>query len=506
MSVTCERPPERVLQAIRNVVGPEGWIYKPAEKKKYELEERNFYQDGRCEAVVRPKTTNEVADVVRLCAEEKIAIVPQGGNTGLVGGGVPKGGIVLSTERLNRIRATDAVNRTMTVEAGVILKNVQEAADQAEALFPLSLAAQDSCHIGGNIATNAGGIAVIRYGNVRELVLGLEVVLPDGQVWDGLRGLRKDNTGYDLKQLFIGSEGTLGVITAAVLKLFPKPHIRETALAAVGCVDNAMKLFDRIQAAAGNSLSAFEFMDQMAVALCIKRVPAIANPFAEWHPCYTLIELSSPRDKDPLRESLETMLNDALENGVIRTALIAQNDTQAAAMWGIRESIPEGQRIEGSSIKNDISVPLSKVADFIKQATREVEAVMPGIRVAAFGHLGDGNIHFNLMQPIGADGPSFLAEWDRFDSIVPDIADKLGGSFSAEHGVGRLKRAHMSRYKSDIEIDMMWKLKSDHRPEQYHESGQDDRAKNRPAADHLPSAPFLPDGRWYLLNKGCVQS
>lgn len=298
MSAVHKPPPERVLQAIHKVVGPRGWIGDPTTISRYTLEERKFYQDGWCAAVVRPAKTIEVAGDVRLCAEADVAVVPLGGNTGLVGGGVPLGGILLSTERLNRIRAIDQLNRTITVEAGVILSDLQAAADRAEALFPLSLAAEDSCHIGGNLATNAGGIAVLRYGNARDLVLGLEVVLPDGSVWNGLRGLRKDNTGYDLKQLFIGSEGTLGVITAAVLKLFPKPRVRETALAAAGRVEDAIELFVRIQAAAGDSLTAFDFMARAAIDLCLKHVPGTVDPFTEPHPCYTLIELSSPRYED----------------------------------------------------------------------------------------------------------------------------------------------------------------------------------------------------------------
>jgi FAD/FMN-containing dehydrogenase len=451
-------PPESVLQAIREIVGPKGWIDDPADLEPYLIEERGLFH-GACAAVVRPATTAEVADVVVLCAEAGVAVVPQGGNTGLVGGGVPDGGIVLSTSRLNRIRSVDPVNRTITVEAGVILAEVQRAADEAGALFPLSLAAEGSCRIGGNLATNAGGITVLRYGNARDMVLGLEVVLPDGRIWDGLRGLRKDNTGYDLKQLFLGSEGTLGIITAAVLELFPKPRVSETALAAIPSVQAALDLFNRTNETAGDSLTAFEYMGRRGIDFCLRHVPGNVDPFAEAYPCYALIKLTSARDDAGLADTLERVLADGLETGLVEDAVIAASEAQAEALWRIRETIPEGQKSEGGSIKNDVSVPVSRVPEFIERATRAVEQAVPGIRVVAFGHLGDGNIHFNLSQPVGADREAYLAQWERFDRIVCDIATGLGGSFSAEHGIGRLKRIDMARYKSAVEIDLMRTLK-----------------------------------------------
>jgi FAD/FMN-containing dehydrogenase len=451
-------PPGGALAAIRDLVGPKGWIDDPADLEPFLVEERGLFH-GACAAVVKPASTEELARVVRLCADAGIAIVPQGGNTGLVGGGVPDGGIVLSTARMNRIRAIDPVNRTISLEAGVILADVQAAAEEAGALFPLSLGAEGSCRIGGNLATNAGGITVVRYGNARDMVLGLEVVLPDGRIWDGMRELRKNNTGYDLKQVFLGSEGTLGIITAAVLKLYPKPRAAETALAAVPSVRAALDLFNRTNELAGDSLTAFEFMARIGIDFVLKHVPDTVDPFAEHHPFYALIKLTSTRSNATLKDTLENILADAFEEGLVEDAVIAASEAQSDALWRIRESIPEGQKPEGGSIKNDVSVPLSRVPEFIESATAAVEQAMPGIRVVPFGHFGDGNIHFNLSQPVGADPKTFLAEWDRFDRIVADIATGLGGSFSAEHGIGRLKRVDMTRYKSDVEMDLMRALK-----------------------------------------------
>ena len=451
-------PPGGALAAIRDLVGPKGWIDDPADLEPFLVEERGLFH-GACAAVVKPASTEELARVVRLCADAGIAIVPQGGNTGLVGGGVPDGGIVLSTARMNRIRAIDPVNRTISLEAGVILADVQAAAEEAGALFPLSLGAEGSCRIGGNLATNAGGITVVRYGNARDMVLGLEVVLPDGRIWDGMRELRKNNTGYDLKQVFLGSEGTLGIITAAVLKLYPKPRAAETALAAVPSVRAALDLFNRTNELAGDSLTAFEFMARIGIDFVLKHVPDTVDPFTERHPFYALIKLTSTRSNATLKDTLESILADAFEEGLVEDAVIAASEAQSDALWRIRESIPEGQKPEGGSIKNDVSVPLSRVPEFIESATAAVEQAMPGIRVVPFGHFGDGNIHFNLSQPVGADPKAFLAEWDRFDRIVADIATGLGGSFSAEHGIGRLKRVDMTRYKSDVEMDLMRALK-----------------------------------------------
>jgi FAD/FMN-containing dehydrogenases len=450
--------PEQVADRMRDIVGPKGWIDTEAELEPYLIEERGRYH-GRCAAVIRPATVDEVSRVVRVCAEAKVPVVPQGGNTGLVGGAVPEGGIVLATSRLNRIRATDPVNRTMTVEAGVVLSAVQAAADEADALFPLSLAAEGSCQIGGNLATNAGGVAVLRYGNARDLVLGLEVVLPDGRIWDGLRSLRKDNTGYDLKQLFLGAEGTLGIITAAVLKLFPKPKVVETILAAVPSAEAAVELFHRTGAAMGDALTAFELMQRLAIDFTLAHIPGVSDPFAEPHPFYVLMRLSSARADDPLRDAAEAMLADAFEAGVISDAVVAANEAQVQALWRLRESIPEAQKHEGGSIKNDISVPVSAVPAFLDRASRACEQAVPGIRICAFGHVGDGNIHFNLSQPKGMDKGAFLDRWDELEHLVSDIAHDLHGSFSAEHGIGQMKRGPLMRYKSDVELAMMRAIK-----------------------------------------------
>lgn len=449
---------DAITAALGAIAGPGGWITDAAQIEPYLIEERRRFR-GRCAGVVRPRTTQDVAAVVRLCAEARVPIVCQGGNTGLVGGGVPEGGIVLSTERLDRIRGLDAVNRTMTVEAGVILADVQRAADEAGLLFPLSLAAEGTCRIGGNLATNAGGITVVRYGNARELVLGLEVVLADGRIWDGLKALRKDNTGYDLKQLFIGAEGTLGVITAAVLKLFARPQAAETALVALPNADAAVALFYRCNAACGDTLTAFELIDRRALAFTCRHIPGCHDPFAAPYPFYVLLKLTSPRRAAPLRADLETVLAETLDDGTIADAVLATSEAQSHALWRLRESIPEAQKPEGGSIKNDVSVPLSRVPAFLQRATAAVEAAVPAARVVAFGHLGDGNIHFNVSQPEGADKDRFLAAWERIERIVSDIAHDLGGSFSAEHGIGRLKRDALARYTSAVELDLMRTIK-----------------------------------------------
>ncbi len=450
--------PAAPLAAIADVVGPKGLITGPADLEPYLMEERGLYR-GSCEAVVRPASTAETAAVVRICAGAAIPIIPQGGNTGLCGGGVPDGGIVLSTARLNRIRELDRADRTITVEAGVVLADIQERAAAADLLFPLSLGAEGSCQIGGNLATNAGGLNVVRYGNARDLVLGLEVVLPDGRIWNGLRKLRKDNTGYHLRGLFVGAEGTLGVITAAVLRLFPRPRTSVTAMVGVADAAAAVDLLTRLQDTCGDTVSAFEFIGRAAFEFCCRHVDGVVDPFGDRHPAYVLLSLSSPRPGDPLQDALESVLESAFGAGTVADAVIAASGQQADELWRLRESIPEAQKFEGGSIKNDVSVPVSRTPDFIAAATAAVEQALPGIRVVAFGHLGDGNIHFNLSQPEGMDRAAFLGQWERFDRIVADIATGLDGSFSAEHGIGRLKTADMRRYKDPVELDLMRALK-----------------------------------------------
>jgi FAD/FMN-containing dehydrogenase len=455
------QPASDLLAAIKTAVGPQGWTDEPEAMAPHLTDQRGQFH-GRAALLVRPDSTAAVAEVVRLCAEAGVAIVPQGGNTGLVGGATPSEGgneILLCLSRLNRIRAVDALNYTMTVEAGCILQQVQEAAAAAERLFPLSLGAEGSCQIGGNLSTNAGGIAVLRYGNARELVLGLEVVLPDGRVWDGLRALRKDNTGYDLKQLFIGAEGTLGIITAAVLKLFPKPYERITAFAALDDLPSALELLTRCRAASGDAVTSFELIPRIGVEMALRHVPETVDPLARPAPHYLLIELTATKPDSGLRAVLEQMLATALEDGLLLDATLAESGEQARRLWHLREAIVEAQKLAGGGIKHDVSVPVSRIPEFVDRASRAVEQALPGIRPVAFGHLGDGNIHFNLCRPTDMDREAFLARRPELTPIVHDIVAGLDGSISAEHGLGRLKRDEIARYKSPVELDLMRRIK-----------------------------------------------
>jgi len=425
----------------------------------YLEEERGLFH-GSARLVARPASTAELAALVKICAQEGVGIVPQGGNTGLCGGASPKDGQVLvSLQRMNRIRSVDPANFTMTVEAGVVLQTAQDAAERADCMFPLSLGAEGSCQIGGNISTNAGGTGVLRYGNMRELVLGLEVVLPDGRVWDGLRSLRKDNTGYDLKQLFIGGEGTLGIITAAVLKLFPRPRDRQTAFCALSSLDAALALLGRARAATGDQVTGFELVPRIGIEMGTALVPGVNDPFGQAHEWYALIELSSSQQNSGLQEALEVLLADAVEAGVVADAVLANSLEQRAALWKIREGIPEAQKKAGGSIKHDVSVPVAQVPAFIERASQAVLRAMPDARVVPFGHLGDGNVHFNLSQPVGGDKQGFLARWEEMNRIVHDIVVDMGGSISAEHGIGRLKKAELHHYKTPLEIELMQRIK-----------------------------------------------
>ncbi len=429
---------------------------------RYVTDHRDLYH-GRCEAVVRPASREEVAAVVRLCAGAKISIVPQGGNTGLVGASVPLeegGGIVLSLSRMDRVREIDPLNNTLTAEAGCVLADLQGAAKDADRLFPLSLGAEGSCTIGGNLSTNAGGVGVFKYGNTRELALGLEVVLPDGTLWEGLRGLRKDNTGYDLKHLFIGAEGTLGVITAAVLKLFPRPREVETAFVALPRLEDAMKLLADARAVSGDAVTAFELIPGIGTDLARKHFPDFSQPLQTRAPWYLLMELSSGQTGGGLRQCLEEFLADGHEAGTLADAVIASSEAQAGRLWRLREILPEAQKREGGSVKHDVSVPVSRVADFIRRATAMVEKEMQGVRVFAFGHIGDGNVHFNLTQPDGMEKSAFLSHQTRFSRMVHDLVVEMEGSFSAEHGIGRLKRDELRRYRSEAELELMRKVKN----------------------------------------------
>jgi FAD/FMN-containing dehydrogenase len=449
-----------LLAALTAIVGEANVLTADADVAAYLTDWRDRYH-GRARAVVRPGTTAQVAAVVRCCAECAAPIVPQGGNTGLCGGATPgeRGDeVVVSLSRLNRLRAVDAENATLTVEAGATLAAVQQAAAEAGLLFPLSLAAEGSASIGGNLATNAGGIAVLRFGNARELVLGLEVVLADGRVWDGLRSLRKDNTGYDLKQLFLGSEGTLGIITAAVLKLFPRPRASVTAFAALGDVEGAIVLLAALRRTLGDRLTGFELISAECVALARERFPSLPDPLPG-HPWYALVQADDPAADSPLASQLESALGKAMEQGAARDAAIAQSAAQAAELWTLREQIPEAQRLEGPNIKHDISLPVSAVPAFLAEARIALDAAFPGVRYIVFGHLGDGNLHYNLSPPRGVDAAAFMAASARANRIVYDLVARLGGSFSAEHGVGQLKREELRRYKPAVEVELMQRVK-----------------------------------------------
>ncbi len=456
-----------VIERIKTVVGPNGWTDSPDEMAPHLTDWRKRYT-GKAALLVRPAATAEIAAVVRLCAESRIPIVPQGGNTGLCGGATPdrRGHeVLLCLSRMNTVRSVDAANYSMTVEAGCILKQVQDAAAAADRLFPLSLTAEGSCQIGGNLSTNAGGIAVLRYGNARDLVLGLEVVLPDGQVWDGLRTLRKDNTGYDLKQLFIGAEGTLGIITAAVLKLFPKPVDRVTGLAAVTDPAAAIELLGRCRAASGDAVTSFELLPRLGVELGTRYIAGTTNPFAELYPYYVLMEMTATTTDSGLRHALEATLESAMADGLVVDATIAESGEQVRRLWFLRESIVEIQHHAGASIKHDISLPVARIPAFMAQAIEAVSLTLPGIRPVPFGHLGDGNVHFNLYRPEAMDDAAFLARQAGLNRMVHDIVAQLGGSISAEHGVGKLRREEIRRYKSAVEIELMARIKRSLNPD-----------------------------------------
>ena len=442
-------------------VGGEQVLTDPADIAPYVSDWRGRFH-GRALAVVRPGSTDQVAAVVRACANLGVPIVPQGGNTGQCGGATPDehgNAIVLSLTRMNRVRAIDPANATLTAEAGVPLATVQKAAADEGLMFPLSLAAEGTCTIGGNLSTNAGGHAVLRFGNTRELVLGIEVVLADGRIWDGLRGLRKDNTGYDLKQLFIGAEGTLGIVTAAVLRLFPAPKARATALAALPDVAGAVRLLFDLRQALGDRITGFELMSAQSMTLSRKHHPALPNP-CPGSPWYALLQIDDHAIEPPVSAQLERALHAALESGIVQDATIAQSGEQARSLWALRENIAEAQRRDGPNIKHDISLPVSVIARFLDEACLALAAALPGVRFVIFGHLGDGNLHYNLAAPEGVAPNAFLANTTRANRIVHDLVAAHGGSISAEHGIGQQKRDELVRYKSAVELDLMRAVKA----------------------------------------------
>lgn len=453
--------PEDLIQALCEVVGESGLILDGERMQSYLSDWRNAYR-GEAAAVLRPASTEEVAAVVRLCAQAGVALVPQGGNTGLCGGSIPDASgrqIVLSLTRLKRIREVDVANETITVEAGVILQQLQEAAAEVGRLFPLSLGAEGSCTVGGNLATNAGGTAVLRYGNMRDLTLGLEVVLPDGRIWDGLRGLRKDNTGYDLKHLFIGSEGTLGIITAAVLKLFPAVRSLTTAWVALPSPGAAVELIGQMRGLCGDRLTGFELMSRQSVEFVLRHVAGVSDPFVEAHPWYVLIELSDTQPAAPLNELLEQGLGEAFEQGMALDAVVAGSEAQVRALWALREGISEAQNHEGPSLKHDISVPVSRIAAFIARTDRALQQDFPGVRIVAYGHVGDGNLHYNISKPPGVEDEVFKAQAEAIMRLIYDSTLLDAGSISAEHGLGRSKREAARHYKAPLELELMRSIK-----------------------------------------------
>lgn len=450
-----------LLARFAAIVGDQNALQDAADLAPRLIENRGLYH-GSSPMLLKPGSTAEVAAIMKLASETGTAIVPQTGNTGLVGGQTPRQGradIILSLERMNRIRDIDPVANVLVCDAGVILAEVQRAAEEVDRLFPLSLASEGSCRIGGNLSTNAGGTAVLAYGNMRQLCLGLEVVLPTGEIWDGLRRLKKDNTGYDLRDLFIGAEGTLGVITGAVLKLFPRPVGHQVAFAGLESTEDALKLLERASTLCGTALTGFELMPRIGIEFTTRHVEGVRDPLEHPHPWYALIDISTSDSAETADAMVHSLLQEAIESGLVHDAVIAASLTQQKALWHMRESMSGAQTPEGGSIKHDVSVPVSKIPAFMAAAEKAVLAAMPGARICAFGHLGDGNIHYNISQPVGADKAAFLARWREMNDIVHAIVIEAGGSISAEHGIGQLKRDELAHVRPAIEMDLMRRIK-----------------------------------------------
>src|SRR5579863_748986 len=447
-----------LIARFRAIVGDKYAITDQADVAPYVTEERGLFR-GHSPLVLRPGSTAEVAAICKLASEQKVALVPQGGNTGLVGGQTPhQGEVVISTRRLDKIRDIDPASNTMTCESGVVLQVAQQKATEVDRLFPLSLGAEGSCTIGGNLSTNAGGTAALAFGVAREMALGLEVVLADGRILNGLSKLKKDNTGYDLRDLFIGAEGTLGIITAATLRLFPKPRAVETAYVGLKSPADALKLLSISQNEAAGALTSFELLSDIAVDFSVKHGIDIRDPLTSKHPWYVLVELSSPRED--ARATLESILAQGMERGIVDDAAIAANLGQRSAFWKLRDEMSAAQKPEGGSIKHDISVPVAAVPEFIAEANAAVVKLIPGARPVPFGHLGDGNIHYNVSQPIGANTADFLRQWHAVNAVVFEIVLRMGGSISAEHGIGVLKRDELPDVKDKVAIELMRAIKS----------------------------------------------
>lgn len=450
-----------VLARLKAAVGPSGYLDEPTDIAPYCDAFRGNWV-GDTPLVLRPSSTEEVAALVRICAETRTPIVPQSGITGLTGASQPhndRSEVIINTQRMNRIRAIDTANDTITVDAGVILRDIQLAAADADRLFPLSLGAEGSCRIGGNISTNAGGNNVLRYGNTRALVLGIEAVLPDGQIWNGLRGLRKDNTGYDLKHLFIGGEGTLGIVTGATLRMFPRPTDSVSAFIGVTSPAAAVELLSVMRGKLGETISAFELMHRKILDLLLVGVPGHTDPMPSTYAWYVLTEVAGQTEPGTLNGQLADALGVAMETGLVQDALITTSGEQARKLWKMREDLAEAQKSAGGSIGHDISVPVSRIPEFIERADAAVAKAYPGVRHCCFGHVGDGNLHYNPIRPLDWTYERFHAEYPAMNKIVHDIVVSLGGSISAEHGIGRLRLEENYRYKSPVEIGMMTAIK-----------------------------------------------
>ncbi|MFC5385230.1 FAD-binding oxidoreductase [Aquamicrobium segne] len=451
-----------LLQRFTGIVGARHALTSLQDIAPYVSEPRGLWH-GRTLLVLRPGSVDEVSRILQLATQTQTPIVPQGGNTGLVGGQMPDasgGQVVLCMSRLNTIREIDPLSNTITAEAGVVLQNVQEAAEKVDRLFPLSLASQGSCQLGGNLSSNAGGTNVLAYGNARELCLGLEVVLPTGEVFDDLRKLKKDNTGYDLKSLFIGAEGTLGVITAAVLKLFPQPKGKKVAFAGLPSVQAALGLFGLASEQAGGSLTAFELIGGRPYEFTLAHGARVVRPLASEWPWYALMEISSSRSLEDAGELMEAVLEAALEAGLAGDAVVSASVAQAQALWDFREKMSESQKPEGASIKHDISVPIASIPAFIEQAEKEVKCLVPGARLVCFGHMGDGNLHYNISRPVDAEDADFLALYRPVNDVVHAVVRQFGGSISAEHGIGQLKRTELIATAPPVAIDLMRRMKA----------------------------------------------
>lgn len=448
-------------EKLRKIVGDKGIIVDPVDMQGYLTEWRDKYE-GKARLILLPKSTKEVSEVVKICASEGIAIVPQGGNTSLVGGSIPFTGgdeVIISLKRMNNVRNVDVDASALTVEAGCVLADLQTLAEENNHMFPLRIGSEGSCQIGGNISTNAGGVQVLHYGNTREQILGLEVVLPNGDIWDGLSSLRKNNTGYDLKQLFIGGEGTLGIVTAATVKMYPRPKYQQLAMVAVKDPAAAVSLLGLARQISGDQVTAMEIIPRIAIDLVVRHVPNFADPMPAEYDWQVLIELSSSATSD-LKSLMEDILESGFEKELVLDAIIPSSEAQQNKLWALREEISGAQKPEGGSIKHDISVPISKIPEFIEKADAALQKVVPNFRPVTFGHIGDGNLHYNPLQPEGADKDTFLSNWEEVSRTVHDIVHELNGSISAEHGIGRMKKNDLPRYKSSVELDMMRKVKA----------------------------------------------